>query len=57
MGLQRDMDPNVRSDVVAFNDGDMAVSPCALQIEIVRTFAANVSVANMFLVCQLVLKK
>ena len=49
MWFQRDVDPNVGSDVVALDDGDMAITPCALQIEIVGTLPPNVTVANMFL--------
>ena len=49
MWFQRDVDSDVGGDVVALDDSDMAVAPCALQIEIVGALPPNVTVANMLL--------
>ena len=49
MWLQRHMDSNVRSDVVAFDHLNMAVAPCTLQVKIIGTLAPNVFIADMFL--------
>lgn len=49
MWFQRDVDSDVGGYMIALDDGDMAVTPCALQIEIVGALPPNVTVANMFL--------
>lgn len=49
MRFQGNMDPNVRSDMIAFNNLNAAVGPGALQVEIVRAFAANMFVAYVIL--------
>lgn len=49
MWFQGDVDSDVGGDVVALDDGDMAISPCALQVEVVGALPPNVTVANMFL--------
>ena len=35
--------------MIALDDGDMAITPCALQIEIVGALPPNMTVTNMFL--------
>ena len=47
--FQGDVDSDVRGNVVAFDHGHMAVTPCALQVKVVRAFASNMSIANVFL--------
>lgn len=49
MRLQRHMDANVRGDMVALNDGNVAVGPSTLQIQVVGAFATDVNFANMVL--------
>ena len=49
MRLQRDMDSDMRGDVVAFHNGDATVAPRTLKVEIVSTFATNVLFADMVL--------
>ena len=49
MRLQWHMDTNVRGDVVAFDDRDVAISPSAFEIEIVGALATDVSLADMIL--------
>ena len=47
--FQRDMDTDVGSDVVAFDRGRMAIPPCTRQVEVIRTLAANMTLADMIL--------
>ena len=47
--LQGNMDPDVRGDVVAFDHCNVAVTPCALQVEVICAFASDVSVADVLL--------
>lgn len=54
MRFQWDVDSNMGGDVIALDNGDMAVAPCALQVEIVGALPPNVTVANMFLSAVLV---
>ena len=49
MRLEGDVDANVGGDMVAFDDGDMAVPPCALEIEVVCAFSSYMTVAHMLL--------
>ena len=49
MRLQRDMNTDVRGDVIAFYDGNATVTPRARQIEIVGALAANMALADMVL--------
>ena len=50
--LQRDMNADVRRDVVAFHDSNAAGTPSTSQVEIVGTFATDVTFANMLLLSQ-----
>jgi hypothetical protein len=47
--FERDMNTNVRSDVVTLDSGGAAVTPAAGQIEVVGALAANMAFAHMFL--------
>ena len=47
--LEWHMYTDVRGDVVAFDDGNMAVGPATGQIEVVGTLATDVPLANVFL--------
>jgi hypothetical protein len=47
--LERDVDANVRGDVVALDGGGPARVPLARQVEIVGALAPNVFLADMFL--------
>ena len=47
--LERNMDTDVRGDVVAFNGGSVALAPCTGQIEVVSRLAANMAFADMLL--------
>ena len=47
--LERDMDSDVRSDVVALDGGGAAAAPLASQVQIVRRFATNMTLADVFL--------
>ena len=49
MWFQGDVHSDVGGDVIALDDGDMAIAPCALQIEVVGALPPNMTVANMFL--------
>ena len=49
MRLQRHMDSDVRSDMVAFDHLNMAIAPCTLQIKVVGAFAPDVFITHMFL--------
>ena len=55
MRLQWDMDADVGSDVVAFDDLNAAGSPRTLQIEIVGTLATYMTLANVILCNALVI--
>ena len=47
--LEWDVDSDVGSDVVTFDSRGAATSPLAGQVEVVGRFAANVTLADMFL--------
>jgi hypothetical protein len=47
--FQRNMDPDVGGDVVAFDCRSATTTPLTRQVEVVGTFAADVSFADMFL--------
>ena len=47
--LQGDMDANVRGDVVAFDGRGMTIPPRTHQVEVVRTLAAHMTIADVFL--------
>ena len=47
--LQWNVNANMGRDVIAFDDRDVAVAPCTLQIEIVCALAAYMAVAHVFL--------
>jgi hypothetical protein len=47
--LERDMDSNVRGNVVTLDRGRTATSPLTCQVEVVGRFAADVALADMFL--------
>ena len=49
MRFERNMDADVRGDVVALYDGNMAIGPTAGQIKVVGAFATDMSLADMFL--------
>ena len=49
MGLQRDMDTDVRGDVIAFDCCGTAATPLAGQIEVICAFSTDVTLANVFL--------
>ena len=49
MWLQRNVNANVGSDVISFDDVDAALTPHALQVEVVGALATDVSFANMIL--------
>ncbi len=49
MRLERNVDADVRGDVVAFDDGNMAIGPTTGQVEVVGTLATNMPLANMVL--------
>lgn len=49
MRLQRHMDSNVRCDMIAFDNLNMAVGPRALQVEIVSALATNMFITDMIL--------
>lgn len=52
MRLQRDVNTNVRRDVVAFHDSNATGTPSTSQVEIVGTFATDVTFANVLLSSQ-----
>jgi hypothetical protein len=47
--LERDMDANMRRDVITLDSGRAACAPLAGQIEIVGAFATDMSFANVVL--------
>lgn len=47
--LERDVDSNMRCDVVALDGGSSALTPCACQVEVVGRLSADVSFAYMLL--------
>ena len=49
--LQRHMDADMGGDVVALNGGGVAVSPLTRQVEVIGTLAAYVTLADVFLDC------
>jgi hypothetical protein len=49
MRLERHMDPNVRSDVVALDSRGAALVPLASQVQVVGALATNMLLANVFL--------
>ena len=49
MRFQWYMDSNVRGNMIAFDDLDIAVSPGASQIQVVSALAADVFIANVIL--------
>lgn len=58
MRLQRDMDANVRCDVVTLYHRNIAVGPSTLQVEIIGALATDMDFAHMVLeVDELVFKK
>ena len=49
VGFEWHMDSDVRGDVVAFDGGCVALSPCTGQIQVVGGFAADMTLAHMLL--------
>lgn len=49
MRLQRNVDADVRGDVVAFDDGNLAVGPTTGQVEVIGTLATDMPLANVIL--------
>jgi len=49
VGLQRDVDSDVRRDVVALDGRGSALTPCAGQVQVVGRFATDVSLADVLL--------
>ena len=49
MRFQRNVNSNVRGDVVPFHDGNTTAAPCARQVEVVCAFATNMAFAHMLL--------
>ena len=47
--FQRDVDSDVRSDMVAFDGGSVTVAPLAGQVEIIGTLPSNMTLTNVFL--------
>lgn len=47
--LQRDVDPDMRGDVVTLDDSSAATAPFAGQVEVVGTLTANMALTHMFL--------
>lgn len=47
--LQRDVDSNMRSDVVALDGSRSALTPCACQVEVVGRLSADMSFTYMLL--------
>lgn len=56
MGLQRNVDTDVRRDVVTFDGCGAATSPLACQIEVICTLPTDVTLANVFLVPSVLFK-
>ena len=48
--LQRNMDPDMRGDVVTLDDSSSATAPFASQVEIVGALTANMALTHMFLI-------
>lgn len=51
--LQRDVDADVRGDVVALHGGGAAGAPLAGEVEVVGAFATDMALADMVLGCAL----
>jgi hypothetical protein len=49
VGLERDVDSNMGGDVVAFDGGGSALAPLAGQVEVISRLAADMTLADMFL--------
>lgn len=49
VGFQRNMDANMRCNVIALDHGDGAIAPGAGEVQVVGTLATNVGIANMIL--------
>lgn len=49
MRLQGHMDANVRGNVVAFDDGYVAIGPSTFQVEVIGAFPTDVDFANVVL--------
>ena len=49
VGLQRDVDTNVRCDVIALHNSDATIAPSTGQVEVVSTFATNMAFAYVIL--------
>lgn len=49
MGFQRNMDSNMRCNVIALDYRDGAITPGAGQVEVVGALATNVGIADMVL--------
>ena len=47
--FERNVDSNVRGNVVALDGGGSALAPCARQVEVVGRFSADVSFTYMLL--------
>lgn len=47
--LQRNVDSNVRGDMVTFHGGSPTATPLASQVEVVCALSANMTFANVFL--------
>ena len=49
VGFEWHMDSDVRGDVVAFDGGCVALSPCTGQVQVIGRFTANMTLAHMLL--------
>jgi hypothetical protein len=47
--LQGNMDSNMGGNVITFNCGGAALTPCAGEVEVVGRLATNMAFTNMFL--------
>ena len=53
VGLERDVNANVRGDVVAFHGGRVAAAPAASEAEVVRGLAAHMALTDVVLLIRL----
>ena len=49
MRFQWNVNSDMRSDVVAFDDCDVTITPSALEVQIICAFASNVAITDMLL--------
>lgn len=49
MRLQGHVNADVRGNMVAFDNGNVAIGPSTFQVEVIRAFPADVDFANMVL--------